>query len=44
MPDDTPAKLGMAWAVAIDKDWFIGKRALERLADAFLVQCVQPAV
>lgn len=33
MPDDTPAKLGMAWAVAMDKEWFIGKRALERLAE-----------
>jgi sarcosine oxidase subunit alpha len=33
MPDDTPAKLGMAWAVGIDKEWFIGKRALERLSE-----------
>ena len=33
LPDDTPAKLGMSWAVAMDKEWFVGKRALERLAD-----------
>ncbi|MGZ8661943.1 MAG: 2Fe-2S iron-sulfur cluster-binding protein [Actinomycetota bacterium] len=32
MPDDTPAKLGMSWAVSTDKEWFLGKRALERLA------------
>jgi sarcosine oxidase, subunit alpha len=33
LPDDTPAKLGMDWAVAMDKEWFVGKRALERLAE-----------
>jgi sarcosine oxidase subunit alpha len=33
MPDDTPAKLGMSWAVSMDKEWFVGKRALERLAE-----------
>jgi sarcosine oxidase subunit alpha len=33
MPDDTPAKLGMSWAVAADKEWFVGKRALARLAE-----------
>ena len=33
MPDDTPTKLGMSWAVDPSKPWFIGKRALERLAD-----------
>jgi sarcosine oxidase subunit alpha len=33
MPDDTPAKLGMSWAVSIEKEWFLGKRALERLAE-----------
>ena len=27
MPDDTPAKLGMAWAVDMSKPWFVGKRA-----------------
>jgi sarcosine oxidase subunit alpha len=32
MPDDTPAKLGLSWAVAMDKEWFVGKRALERLS------------
>ena len=32
MPDDTPAKLGMSWAVAMDKPSFLGKRALERMA------------
>ena len=33
MPDDTPTKLGMPWAVDLSKPWFVGKRALERLAD-----------
>jgi sarcosine oxidase subunit alpha len=33
LPDDTPAKLGMSWAVAMDKEWFIGKRALERIVE-----------
>jgi sarcosine oxidase subunit alpha len=33
MPDDTPSKLGMPWAVDLSKPWFVGKRALERLAD-----------
>ena len=33
MPDDTPAKLGMSWAVAMDKPWFVGKKALERMAE-----------
>ena len=32
MPDDTPTKLGMPWAVDASKPWFIGKLALERLA------------
>jgi len=31
--DDTPAKLGMSWAVAMDKPWFVGKKALERMAE-----------
>jgi sarcosine oxidase subunit alpha len=33
MPDDTPAKLSMAWAVDMSKPWFVGKRALERMAE-----------
>ena len=32
MPDDTPAKLGMSWAVDMGKPWFVGKMALERMA------------
>ena len=32
MPDDTPAKLGLAWAVAPGKT-FAASRALERLAE-----------
>lgn len=32
MPDDTPAKLGMTWAVDMSKPWFVGKMALERMA------------
>jgi sarcosine oxidase subunit alpha len=31
MPDDTPEKLGMTWAVDMTKPWFVGKRALERM-------------
>jgi sarcosine oxidase subunit alpha len=33
LPDDHPAKLGLGWAVAMDKPTFIGKVALERMAD-----------
>jgi len=33
MPDSTPAKLGMGWAVASSKPAFLGKRALERMAE-----------
>jgi sarcosine oxidase subunit alpha len=33
MPDSTPAKLGMGWAVASNKPAFLGKRALERMAE-----------
>jgi sarcosine oxidase subunit alpha len=32
MPDDHPAKLGLDWVVAMDKEDFVGKRALERMA------------
>jgi sarcosine oxidase, subunit alpha len=32
MPDDTPAKLGMSWAVDMGKPWFVGKMALDRMA------------
>lgn len=32
LPDDTPAKLGLGWAVAMDKPWFVGKMALERMS------------
>jgi sarcosine oxidase subunit alpha len=31
LPDDTPTKLGLAWAVDASKDAFVGRRALERL-------------
>jgi sarcosine oxidase subunit alpha len=31
LPDDTPAKLGLGWAVA-GSDTFVGRRAVERLA------------
>ena len=33
LPDDHPAKLGLGWAVAMDKPTFVGKVALERMAD-----------
>ncbi|HEX6843821.1 MAG TPA: 2Fe-2S iron-sulfur cluster-binding protein [Actinomycetota bacterium] len=32
MPDDTPTKLRMPWAVDMEKPWFVGKRALERMS------------
>jgi glycine cleavage system aminomethyltransferase T len=32
LPDDTPTKLGMGWAVDAAKPWFVGKLALERMA------------
>jgi sarcosine oxidase subunit alpha len=32
LPDDHPAKLGLAWAVSMDKPAFVGKVALERMA------------
>ncbi len=31
LPDDHPAKLGLGWAVAMDKPGFVGKPALERM-------------
>jgi sarcosine oxidase subunit alpha len=31
LPDDHPAKLGLEWAVAMDKPGFVGKAALERM-------------
>jgi sarcosine oxidase, subunit alpha len=33
LPDDTPAKLGLTRAVDMTKPWFVGKAALERLAE-----------
>jgi sarcosine oxidase, subunit alpha len=33
LPDDTPAKLGMGWAVDMTKQAFVGKVALERMAE-----------
>ena len=33
LPDDTPVKLGLARAVDMTKPWFVGKAALERLAE-----------
>ena len=33
MPDDTPGKLRMGWAVDLTKPWFVGKQALERMAE-----------
>jgi sarcosine oxidase subunit alpha len=32
LPDDTPAKLGLSWAVDLRKERFVGRRALDRLA------------
>jgi sarcosine oxidase, subunit alpha len=33
LPDDTPAKLGLGWAVSTDKGSFVGKVSLERMAE-----------
>jgi sarcosine oxidase subunit alpha len=33
LPDDHPAKLGLGWAVDMDKPWFVGKASLERMAE-----------
>jgi sarcosine oxidase, subunit alpha len=33
LPDDHPAKLGMEWAIASTKERFVGKVALERMAE-----------
>jgi sarcosine oxidase subunit alpha len=32
LPDDHPTKLGLGWAVAMDKESFLGKPALERMS------------
>jgi sarcosine oxidase subunit alpha len=32
LPDDHPAKLGLSWAVAMDKPSFVGRTALERMS------------
>jgi sarcosine oxidase subunit alpha len=32
LPDDTPAKLGLSWAVEMQKDRFVGKMALQRMS------------
>ena len=32
LPDDHPGKLGLGWAVAMDKPAFVGKASLERMA------------
>jgi sarcosine oxidase subunit alpha len=32
LPDDHPEKLGLSWAVSSDKETFVGKLALERMA------------
>ena len=32
LPDDHPQKLGLSWAVSSDKETFVGKLALERMA------------
>ena len=34
LPDDTPAKLGMTWVVDMGKPAFVGKAALERMAQS----------
>jgi glycine cleavage system aminomethyltransferase T len=33
LPDDHPGKLGLEWAVAMDKPAFVGKVSLQRMAE-----------
>jgi len=33
LPDDHPGKLGLGWAVAMDKPWFVGRMALQRMVE-----------
>ena len=40
--DTTPAKLGLDWAVKMDKPYFVGKMALERIAATRMVQRLAP--
>jgi sarcosine oxidase subunit alpha len=36
--DATPSKLGMAWAAKLDKPYFVGKHALERIAQTTMTK------
>jgi sarcosine oxidase subunit alpha len=40
--DTTPAKLSLDWAVKLDKPYFVGKTALERIATTTMVQRLVP--
>jgi sarcosine oxidase subunit alpha len=40
--DTTPAKLGLDWAVKMEKPYFVGKTALERIARATMAQRLVP--
>lgn len=33
LPDDHPDKLGLGWTVAMDKPWFVGRVALQRMRE-----------
>ncbi|MFL5738060.1 MAG: glycine cleavage T C-terminal barrel domain-containing protein, partial [Actinomycetota bacterium] len=33
LPDDHPRKLGMEWAIDMEKEFFVGKAALQRMAE-----------
>ncbi|HZP89925.1 MAG TPA: FAD-dependent oxidoreductase [Actinomycetota bacterium] len=33
LPDDHPDKLGLGWTVAMDKPWFVGRIALQRMRE-----------
>jgi sarcosine oxidase subunit alpha len=42
--DSTPRKLGMEWAVKLDKPWFVGKAALVRMAELPAARRLAPLI
>jgi sarcosine oxidase subunit alpha len=40
--DSTPAKLGLSWAVKMDKPYFVGRASLERLGSIRLIKQLVP--
>jgi sarcosine oxidase subunit alpha len=42
--DTTPSKLGLDWAVKMDKPYFVGKAALERIAHTAMAHRLVPVL